>query len=77
MVTSTLPYHTTNRTKVTGIDIGQLGRTHLLTFNARSLRLTQGYMSCLTAYRHRINRDTLQYIIDNLKPDARQVFAVT
>jgi ribonuclease HI len=40
LVTFTPPIHTINRAEVAGIDIGlQIDHTHLLTYNACSLRL--------------------------------------
>jgi ribonuclease HI len=60
LVTSTPPSHTMNRAELVGMDIGlQLGRTHLLTYSACSLRLIQGYLNCPSAYIHNIHRDTL------------------
>ena len=62
------PSHTINRAELAGIDIGlQLGRTHLLTDSACSLRLIQGYLNCPSAYRHNIHRDTLFSITHTLK----------
>jgi ribonuclease HI len=68
MVTSTPPSHTLNRAELAGIDIGlQLGRTHLLSESACSLRLIQGYLNCPSAYSHNIHRDTLLTITHTLQ----------
>jgi ribonuclease HI len=68
LVTSTPPSHTINHAELAGIDIGlHLGRTHLLTDSACSLRLIQGYLNCPSAYRHNIHRDTLHSITHTLK----------
>jgi hypothetical protein len=67
-VTSTRPFYTINREELAGIDIGlQLGHTHLLTDNACTLRLSQGFINCPSAYRHHIHRDTLDSITHTLK----------
>jgi hypothetical protein len=68
MLTSTPPSHTINRAELAGIDIGlQLNHTCLLTDNACSLRLIQGFMNCPSAFRHHIRRDALALITHTLK----------
>jgi ribonuclease HI len=68
LVTSTPLSRTINRAELAGIDIClQLGHTHLLTNNACSLRLIQGYLHCPSAYNHNIHRETLLSITHTLK----------
>jgi hypothetical protein len=65
-VTSTPPSHTINRAELIFIGL-QLGHTHLLTDCGSSLYIIQGYLKCLSAYRHNIQRDTLLSITRTLK----------
>jgi hypothetical protein len=66
-MTST-PSHTINHTELAGIDKGlQLGRTHLLTDSACSLRLIQGHMNYPNKYRHHIHHGIIESITNTVR----------